>query len=54
MVVCLLTGLRIASDAPDAVISTVLIPILPQGEIWTFHFIAGLVLMFCSVAIVAR
>ena len=50
MVVCLLTGLRIASDAPDAVISTALIPILPQGEIWTFHFIAGLVLMFCSVA----
>ena len=44
------TGLRIASDAPVAPISQFLSPILPQGEIWTVHFIAGLVLFFSSAA----
>ncbi|MBK5106257.1 MAG: cytochrome b/b6 domain-containing protein [Burkholderiales bacterium] len=44
------TGLRIASDAPIAPISQFLSPILPQGEIWTVHFIAGLTLFFSSAA----
>ncbi len=44
------TGLRIASDAPVAPISQFFSPILPQGEIWTVHFIAGLVLFFSSAA----
>jgi len=44
------TGLRIASDAPFAPISQFLSPVLPQGEIWTVHFIAGLALFFSSVA----
>jgi Ni,Fe-hydrogenase I cytochrome b subunit len=43
----IVTGLRIASDAP---ISQFLSPILPQGEIWTVHFIAGLTLFFSSAA----
>ncbi|MCP8940584.1 ethylbenzene dehydrogenase-related protein [Alsobacter sp. SYSU M60028] len=42
MVVSLATGLRIAADAPDAVISKALSPILPQGEIWTWHFLSSL------------
>ena len=44
------TGLRIAADAPAAPISQFLSPILPQGEIWTVHFIAGLTLFFSSAA----
>ncbi len=44
------TGLRIASDAPVAPISQFLSPILPQGEIWTVHFIAGLTLFFSAAA----
>ncbi len=50
--VCLATGLRIASDALNAPISQFLSPILPQGEIWSVHFIAGLVLFFGSTAYV--
>jgi hypothetical protein len=34
------------------VISKVLSPILPQGEIWTVHFVAGLSLMFSLTAYV--
>lgn len=48
--VSLFTGLRIASDAPDAVVSKWLSPILPQGEIWTWHFLAGLALFFFGSA----
>lgn len=48
--VCIATGLRIAADALDAPISQFLSPILPQGEIWTVHFIAGLALFFASTA----
>ncbi len=44
--ISIVTGLRIASDAPVAPISQFLSPILPQGEVWTVHFIAGLVLFF--------
>ncbi len=50
MFVCIATGLRIASDALHAPISRFLSPILPDGEIWTVHFIAGLVLFFASSA----
>lgn len=48
--VCIATGLRIAADALNARISAFLAPILPQGEIWTVHFIAGLVLFLGSTA----
>ncbi|APF37784.1 Thiosulfate reductase cytochrome b subunit [Chelatococcus sambhunathii] len=50
MVVSLLTGLRISADAPEAVLSKALEPILPQGEIWTVHFVASLVLFFSATA----
>jgi hypothetical protein len=48
--ISLLTGLRIAADNLDAVVSRWLSPILPQGEIWTWHFFAGLALFFCGSA----
>jgi len=47
-IISLLTGLRIASDNPKAVVSKWLTPILPQGEIWSWHFFAGLALFFCG------
>ena len=50
--VCIATGLRIAADALNAPISNFLAPILPQGEVWTVHFIAGLFLFFGSTAYV--
>jgi cytochrome b subunit of formate dehydrogenase len=46
--VSLFTGIRIASDNLHAVVSKWLTPILPQGEIWTWHFFAGLTLFFCG------
>jgi len=48
--ISLFTGLRIAADAPNAVVSKWLSPILPQGEIWTWHFLTGLSLFFCASA----
>ncbi len=48
--VSLFTGLRIAADAPTAVVSKWLSPILPEGEIWTWHFLAGLCLFLCGSA----
>src|SRR4029077_16339122 len=48
--VSLFTGIRIAADALSAPVSKWLSPILPQGEIWTFHFYAGLTLFFCAAA----
>lgn len=42
--VSLATGLRISADALDASFSRWLAPILPQGEIWTVHILAGLTL----------
>jgi cytochrome b subunit of formate dehydrogenase len=48
LLVSLFTGLRIASDNPTAVVSKWLTPILPQGEIWSWHFFAGLSLFFCG------
>jgi cytochrome b subunit of formate dehydrogenase len=49
-IVSLLTGIRIAADSPTAVVSKWLSPILPQGEIWTWHFFSGLSLFFCGSA----
>jgi cytochrome b subunit of formate dehydrogenase len=51
--VSLFTGVRIAADALKAPVSQWLSPILPQGEIWTWHFLAGLTLFFCASAYVA-
>jgi cytochrome b subunit of formate dehydrogenase len=45
-VVSLLTGLRIAADASGAVIAPLFEAILPNGEVWTFHVFAGLILFF--------
>ncbi|HEX2727648.1 MAG TPA: ethylbenzene dehydrogenase-related protein [Beijerinckiaceae bacterium] len=50
MVASLVTGLRISADAPTAVISSFLSPILPQGEIWTVHFVSSLALVFTTTA----
>src|SRR3954452_23215438 len=49
-VVSLFTGIRIAADALHAPVSKWLSPVLPQGQIWTFHFYAGLTLFFCTSA----
>ena len=49
-VVSLFTGIRIAGDAINAPVSHFLSPILPQGEIWTWHFLAGFTLFFCTSA----
>src|SRR4051794_16055467 len=49
-IVSLFTGIRIAADALNAPVSRWLSPVLPQGEIWTFHFYSGLVLFFCTAA----
>src|SRR3954454_3265166 len=49
-VVSLFTGIRIAADALHAPVSKWLSPVLPQGQIWTFHFYAGLTLFFCAAA----
>ncbi|MEJ0075871.1 MAG: ethylbenzene dehydrogenase-related protein [Alphaproteobacteria bacterium] len=48
--VSLFTGIRIAADALHAPVSHWLAPVLPQGEIWTWHFLAGLTLFFCAAA----
>ena len=50
MTASLLTGLRISSDAPDAVISKALSPVMPQGEIWTVHFLSSITLIFATTA----
>src|SRR3954462_4848385 len=47
-VVSLFTGIRIAAAALHAPVSKWLSPVLPQGQIWTFHFYAGLTLFFCA------
>lgn len=49
LIVCLLTGLRVGifgyvSPRFDMWLS----PILPQGELWTWHFLSGLGLFFCA------
>ncbi|PVB62226.1 ethylbenzene dehydrogenase-related protein [Labrenzia sp. 011] len=41
ILVSLLTGLRLSSDAEGAWFSKLFEPILPQGEIWTWHFVSA-------------
>jgi hypothetical protein len=53
MVVSLATGLRISADALDAVFSRWMAPVLPQGEIWSVHILAGLALFGASTAYLA-
>ena len=50
LLVSLFTGIRIAADAVHAPFSKWLSPILPQGEIFSWHFLAGLALFFCGSA----
>lgn len=45
IVVSLLTGLRLSADAEYSVVAKALEPILPQGEIWTWHFVSALVVV---------
>src|ERR1044072_3138053 len=52
--VSLFTGIRIAADALSAPVSHWLNPILPQGEIWTWHFLAGLTLFLAASAHLPR
>src|SRR4051794_26892352 len=48
--VSLATGIRIAADALHAPFSKWMSAVLPQGEIWTWHFVAGMTLFFCGSA----
>jgi Ethylbenzene dehydrogenase/Prokaryotic cytochrome b561 len=41
LLVNVLTGLRIAADAPDAVLARWLVPIALEGEIYQLHYLAG-------------
>jgi cytochrome b subunit of formate dehydrogenase len=40
--VSLLTGLRLSSDAEGSWFAKLLEPILPQGEIWTWHYVSAI------------
>ena len=40
-IVSLFTGVRIAADALIAPVSHWLVPILPQGDMWFWHFMSG-------------
>lgn len=44
MIASLLTGLRISADAEGSVFAKAIQSILPQGEIWTVHFLAAVTL----------
>jgi cytochrome b561 len=50
--VSLLTGIRIAGDAQFAPFSKWLAPVLPQGEIFSWHLLSGLAVFFCGSAYV--
>ncbi|WP_299808687.1 ethylbenzene dehydrogenase-related protein [uncultured Roseibium sp.] len=57
--VSLLTGLRLSSDAEGAWFSKLFEPILPQGEIWTWHyvsavFVLGLIFAYAAYMSLAR
>ena len=53
MLTSLFTGMRISADGPGTPLASVLDQILPEGEIWTWHIVAGLILMSCTTAYVA-
>jgi cytochrome b subunit of formate dehydrogenase len=46
----LITGLRLASDQEFSVVWRAMAPVLPQGEIWSWHILSGLALTFASTA----
>jgi cytochrome b561 len=50
--VSLVTGIRIAADAQRAPFSQWLAPVLPQGEIFSWHLLSGLAVFFCGSAYV--
>ncbi|WP_460448413.1 ethylbenzene dehydrogenase-related protein [Alsobacter sp. SYSU BS001988] len=50
VVVSLATGLRIGGDGLDSVVGRALWSVLPQGEVWTWHFVGSLALFFCATA----
>jgi cytochrome b subunit of formate dehydrogenase len=51
LIVCLFTGLRVATFGHVAPgFAQALSPILPQGEMWTWHFFADLTLFFSASA----
>src|SRR3954471_24154798 len=52
LVVALFTGVRLAADAIAAPVSKWLSPILPQGHVFWWHFMAGWLLFFCASAYV--
>jgi hypothetical protein len=49
-IITLITGLRLASDQEFSVVWRAIAPILPQGEIWSWHIISGLALYFSASA----
>jgi len=49
-IITLVTGLRLASDQEFSLVWRAIAPILPQGEIWSWHIISGLALYFASTA----
>ena len=51
-IVSLFTGVRIAADALIAPVSHWLVRVLPQGDMWFWHFYSGLVLFFGASAYV--
>jgi Ethylbenzene dehydrogenase/Prokaryotic cytochrome b561 len=51
-ITALLTGLRFTADTENAVFAAWLSPILPQGEIWSWHILSGLTLFFAGTAYV--
>lgn len=51
-IVTLVTGLRLASDQEFSVVWRAIAPVLPQGEIWSWHIVSGLALYFSCTAYV--
>lgn len=49
-IITLVTGLRLASDQEFSLVWRAIAPVLPQGEIWSWHIISGLALYFASTA----
>lgn len=50
VVVSLVTGFRIAADAPDAQITRWLDPVLPQGAVFNWHLVSAYTLGFATLA----
>jgi len=53
IVTSLVTGLRLSADAEGSVFAKSLDWMLPQGEIWTWHFVSALVVIGAMVAYAA-